>query len=94
MILKKTKKSEKEVDLKPLVYDFSISEKDGVICFYLFVSTGSLNNVKPELVLSSIYDACGLAYDANAIAIHRLDTYTRDESGKHVPLGSLGEDLI
>ena len=92
--LKKTKKSEREVDLKPLVYAFDVIEEDGKPAFYINVSTGSVDNIKPELLLASMYEKLGLEYNESAIAIHRKDVYTVDEkSGKKVSLLDLGEEI-
>ena len=91
-IIKKTKKSEREMDLKPLVYAFDVKEIDGKPAFYLNVCTGSVDNIKPELVLMSIYEKLGLEYNESAIAIHRIDTYATDEkNGKRVSLLELGK---
>lgn len=91
-IIKKTKKSEREVDLKPLVYAFDVIEEDGKPAFYINVSTGSVDNIKPELLVSSIYEKIGLEYNESAIAIHRKDVYAVDElSKKFVSLLDLGE---
>ena len=91
-IMKKTKKSEREVDLKPLVYAFDVMEEDGKPAFYINVSTGSVDNIKPELLLASMYEKLGLEYNESAIAIHRKDVYAVDEkSGKKVSLLDLGE---
>lgn len=92
-ILKKTKKSEREVDLKPLVYEFEVREADAVPCFFLKVSTGSSDNIKPELVLASLYACCGLPYEENAVQIHRLEVYTTSESGEFIPLLAMGEEI-
>lgn len=93
-IIKKTKKSEKEMDLKPLVYDFKVSDKDGRPEFYINVSTGSVDNIKPELVLASIYEKLGLEYNEAAIAIHRIDVYATDENtGKHISLLEMGKTI-
>ncbi len=96
-ITKPTKKSEKVMDLKQLVYDFQVCEKvreDGiaVVSFYLMVSTGSTDNVKPELVLEHLFAAMGLSYDANAIQIHRKDVYAADGDG-YISLGDMGTAL-
>ena len=91
-IIKKTKKSEREVDLKPLVYAFDVIEEDGKPAFYINVSTGSVDNIKPELLLSSMYEKLGLEYNESAIAIHRKDVYALDENTKkHISLLDLGE---
>lgn len=91
-IIKKTKKSEREVDLKPLVYAFDVIEEDGKPAFYINVSTGSVDNIKPELLLASMYEKLGLEYNESAIAIHRKDVYAIDEkTGKKVSLLDLGK---
>ena len=92
-IVKKTKKSEREVDLKPLVYDLKVEEQEGKPVFFFKVSTGSTDNIKPELVLSSIYERLGLTYEENAIQIHRLEVYARGENGAFVPLDALGTEI-
>ena len=91
-IIKKTKKSEREIDLKPLVYAFEVIETEGRPAFYINVSTGSVDNIKPELLLASIYEKLGLEYNESAIAIHRKDVYAIDEkTGKKVSLLDLGK---
>ena len=97
LITKQTKKSEKVMDLKQLVYDFQVSEKVreagiAVPCFYLMVSTGSTDNLKPELVVEHLFAAMGLSYDANAIQIHRKDVYAADGDG-YISLGDMGTAL-
>lgn len=91
-IIKKTKKSEREVDLKPLVYAFDVIEVDEKTAFYINVSTGSVDNIKPELLLASVYEKLGLEYNDAAIAIHRKDVYAMNEkTGKQVSLLDLGK---
>ena len=91
-IVKKTKKSEREVDLKPLVYAFDVIEEEGKPAFYINVSTGSVDNIKPELLLASMYEKLGLEYNESAISIHRKDVYAVDEkSGKKMSLLDFGE---
>lgn len=90
-IIKKTKKSEREIDLKPLVYAFDVLEQDGKPAFYIHVSTGSTDNIKPELLLSSIYEKLDLEYNESAIAIHRKDVYALNEkTGAYISLLDLG----
>ncbi len=93
-IIKKTKKSEREVDLKPLVYEIRVDEVDGAPAFFLKVSTGSVDNIKPELVLASLYERCHLIYDENAIQIHRCEVYARDEQEQLIPLDAMGEEIV
>lgn len=94
LITKKTKKSEKILDLKQLVYDFQInfeSQNQNIRpVFYLKVSTGSTDNLKPELVLSAFFESMGLHPDPLSIQIHRIDVYGKEE-GRFVSLGEMGE---
>ncbi len=97
-ITKKTKKSEKIMDLKQLVYDFKVESKvreDGVAVpsFYLMLSTGSSDNLKPELVVESLFEAMGLSYDTNAIQIHRRDVYAAANGKGYISLGEMGTKI-
>lgn len=93
VIVKQTKKSEREVDLKPLVYAFEVKEDEFGPVFFLKVSTGSIDNIKPELVLASLYEKCGLKLDENAIQIHRLEVYAKNEQEKFISLLDMGETI-
>lgn len=91
-ITKKTKKSERELDLKPLIYSLSI-EDDTI---HMRLSTGSVDNIKPELVLEAFYHSLGLEMPEFALLIHRCELYANagEEGGqKFVSLEELG-DLI
>lgn len=94
VIVKQTKKSEREVDLKSFVYDFNVKEEEYGPGFFLKVSTGSVDNIKPELVLASLFETCGLEYNEDAIQIHRMEVYARDENGEWIPLLELGEKIV
>lgn len=95
LITKKTKKSEKVMDLKQLVYAFEVTQKEEMPSFYLKLCTGSSDNLKPELVLMSLFDSMGLSYDENAIQIHRKDVYALLDEEKHFQsLGEMGEDIL
>ncbi len=90
-ILKKTKKSEVEVDIRPHIHCFNLKE-DG---FYLRLTTGSNNNLKPELVMSSLCSFSGVPYEAFDFHVHRLDMLLWVEEGENVghfaPLSSEGD---
>lgn len=90
LITKQTKKSEKVMDLKKLVYDFQIRYEEGKPVFYLKVCTGSTDNVKPELVLEAFYKSFGVELEPLSIQIHRIDVYGW-EVGELVSLGEMGE---
>ncbi len=94
MIVKKTKKSEQEIDLKPFIYAAADNQADfeakigrtlpetvaetyenGQV-IYLQLTCGSVNNIKPELILSAFCEAEGILYNEFAYQIHRLEIYT------------------
>ncbi len=70
-IVKKTKKSEKEVDIKPMIYRFEIRET----CVYTQVATGSVENLKPEIVMQALCQYLNVDVDSVAFWHHRLDVY-------------------
>ncbi len=96
LVTKATKKSEKTMDLKKLVYDFRIRVEDGRPVFYLLLSTGSVDNVKPELVFEALLASMGLVFEADAVQIHRRDVYAAralkaDDGFRFCSLGEMGE---
>lgn len=94
LITKQTKKSERVVDIKPLIYRFKVIVKNGKPAFFLKVSTGSNDNLKPELVLETLHKSMGLTLDENAIQIHRLEIYAAgNEERTFVPLLAMGEEI-
>lgn len=94
LIIKKTKKSERTVDLKPLIYRFTVEEQNDSPVFFLQVSSGSTDNIKPELVLSSILERLGKSFDSSAVQIHRLEVSYRSENGQLLPLSAAGEEIM
>jgi len=86
IVTKKTKKSEKEVDLKPLIYDLR-TEGDGSI--FMKVSAGSAANLKPELVLNTLCSFAGFDLEEFSYIITRLEMYClSDEEPGLISMGS------
>lgn len=76
LITKKTKKSEKVMDLKPFIYDMkAVNLEEHGTAFFLTVCTGSSTNIKPELVVEAFYHFCDLSYEPLAFQIHRQEVY-------------------
>ena len=93
-IVKKTKKGEKLMDLKPLIYEYAVTE-DGEGIF-LKLSSGSANNIKPELVLEAFCNNLGKEYPAFGFAINREEVYAdkgNEKEHRFVTLESFGEDI-
>ncbi|MDO5416423.1 MAG: TIGR03936 family radical SAM-associated protein [Lachnospiraceae bacterium] len=89
-ITKKTKKGEKELDLKPLVYGM---QAEGA-SLRMTISTGSTENIKPELILDAYYQAMGQERPAFAFQVQREEVYAENagqKSPRFVSLEMLGE---
>lgn len=87
VVWKKTKKSEKEVDIKSMIYDMKV-DGEGI---YLFLATGSEQNLKPDLVMEAFLKFIDSA--EIPLHFHRLDVYAKDSSGALVPLENLGTTI-
>lgn len=91
-IVKKTKKGERELDLKPLIYRFNIEVKDGVPVYDLLLSSGSTDNIKPELVIKAFHEFLGLPeFDELSLDIHRVDMFTGVPESL-ISLGEIGDE--
>jgi radical SAM-linked protein len=91
-IVKKTKKGERELDLKPLIYKFDISVNEGVPVYDFLLSSGSTDNIKPELVVKAFHEFIGLPeFDELSLDIKRIDMYT-GEPESFVSLGEIGDE--
>ncbi|MCR5608362.1 MAG: TIGR03936 family radical SAM-associated protein [Lachnospiraceae bacterium] len=99
-VIKATKKSEKEVDIKPLIInidynDFDYSNScaeifDNQIHVVMTLSAGSENNLKPELIIKALCEFCNINYNEFAYQYHRTEMYYREDDDAIKPL--LGKD--
>lgn len=93
-VVKKTKKSEKEVDIRPMIYKLEC--RNGGI--YMRVAAGSVQNLKPELVTEAFARYLGMDEQEVAFTHHRLETFaeSEDADGKTVlvPLDALGTEIV
>lgn len=101
-ILKKSKKSEKETDIKPFIFSFAFTGTDfwdgdfgkksiaevyaNGVKVYLKLSSGSVNNIKPELVMEAFCGFAGITYNEFAFQMHRFELYGEAKDGKYIPL--------
>ena len=94
VVCKKTKRSEKEVDIKPMIYKMQVSEDN----IYLLLATGSEQNLKPNLVMEAFLSYIGENPEEVPLHFHRLEVYAEnsDTSSEEafVSLESLGTDII
>ena len=99
-IIKKTKRSEKEVDIAPLILDIREYESEPLIPglplkqegIFMKLVTGSAENLKPQLVMEAFCKYLGYDYDPMGFQYHRLETYLKKD-GELQPLGSVGWDI-
>ena len=93
-VVKKTKKSEKEVDIRPMIYKLEC--RDGKI--YMRVAAGSVQNLKPELVTEAFVRYLGMDAEKVTFTHHRLETFAESENteGKMilVSLDALGTEIV
>ncbi len=71
MALKKTKHSEKEVNIRPMIYDWSVNS--GTV--FLKLAAGSVENLKPNLVMDMFLDQIGARRNPFAFEINRCEIY-------------------
>ena len=93
-VVKKTKKSEKEVDIRPMIYKLEC--RDGKI--YMRVAEGSVQNLKPELVTEAFVRYLGMDAEEVTFTHHRLETFAKSENTEGqmilVPLDALGTEIV
>lgn len=93
LVWKKTKKSEKEVDIRPMIYQMSVNS--GTV--FMQLSSGSVANLKPELVMDAYLKSIGFQPDPMAYEIHRCEVYAdmgNEGKRKLVPLSDLGKEIM
>lgn len=86
-ILKKTKRSEKIVDIKPMIYELRY-ENEGI---FMKVAQGSAANLKPDLVMQALSEFAGITLP-EFIQYERLDMYCLQD-GKLISLDDIGGDI-
>lgn len=98
MVTKKTKKSEKIIDIRPFILQEACSLSDFVKktgeeygeihspyhhkALFLQLTSGSEINIKPELVMEAFFSFSGQEYDIYALQVHRLQMYFKDITSK------------
>lgn len=81
-VIKKTKKGEREIDLKETIYQLEIREDQ----VYMLLDAGSGSNMKPGFVLETFCTAENISLPEYPFRVRRLETYKRTGEGKLVPL--------
>ncbi len=93
-VWKKSKKSEREVDIRPMVYELRQTD-DGAV--FLKLASGSAANLKPELVMDTLFAMSGVEPPPFAYEINRCELYADTGDGERrslTPLGALGREIL
>lgn len=91
LITKKTKKSVKETDIRPMIYTMQMS---GNVCS-MKVACGSSANLRPELVIKALYDENQWDFDEMLLSICRREMYAENhEKGGFISLDALGREIV
>lgn len=88
LVMKKTKRSEKEVDIRPMIYEMEFHSDS----LELLLAAGSEDNLKPDLVMDTFLRFMGKNSEEIPYHIHRLDILAKSGNGKKLAaLDALGE---
>ena len=74
MVLKKSKKQEREIDIKPLIYRMEVEGEQ----LHLFLAAGSEENLKPDLVMEAFFKFLGTTKEETPVHYHRLEVYAKN----------------
>lgn len=95
-VLKKTKTKEQMTDIKPCIYDLrEYNEQTPYteqydLAIYMMLASGSIDNLKPELVIEALCKQAGIAYNRYDYRVHRIETYMGDKDDLK-SLGTVGK---
>ncbi len=90
LVTKQTKKSEREINVKPLIYEAFC--RDGGI--EMLVDASSAANIKPTLVMKAFYEANGATLGEFDVTVLRMELYGRNEDGTgFCPLEEFGSSF-
>ena len=81
----------RETDIKPFIYDMYADEEGAV---HFTVSAGSENNIRPDLIMSSLYERAGSRLNAFALQVVRNELFTYADDGKTlISLSDAGKEF-
>lgn len=92
LVNKKTKRAEKEIDLKESIYQLEIRKipeecallesAAGPKGIYMLLNASSGGNIKPSFVIEAFLAAIGVTLPEYGLVVHRIETYKASETGK------------
>ena len=88
-VLRKTKRGEKETDIRPWIFLLEQEENS----FFMRLAAGSVHNLKPESVLDALAAAASAPLSEARFDVCRCAVYAESggQESTHVPLDALGE---
>ncbi len=90
LVIKKTKKSEKEMDLKEHIHDYRVTGNQA----YVLVDAGSVVNIKPNQIMEAFYESLGKECGAFTFVYTRDDLFMREsEEGPFLSLLAAGKEF-
>ena len=91
-IVKQTKRSEQEVNIRPMIYEAEFYEDK----LFLKLAAGSVQNLKPDLVMGAFLKYAGIQDENLTFAFQRLEMYANigSEQRELVTLESLGKPIL
>lgn len=93
IITKQTKKGERTLDIKPHIYRLNAYQRNQETGFYLLLSAGSEENIKPELIVEDFHGYINKSYHKFDWQIRRKDVYARSDHG-FLPLNAFGNAIL
>lgn len=94
MVIKKTKKGEREMNIRPMIYELSAGEDKTI---WMKIATGSAANLKPDAVIRAYMESRGEEMAEFALMVTRMEVYAvaGAEEGAHAfkSLDEFGEDI-
>ncbi len=88
LVWKKTKRSEKEVDIRPMIHQMEV--KEDRLC--LLLAAGSEANLKPDLLMETFLKFMGI--EKAPFHYHRTDLYAKNDAGELEPLEAFGREIL
>ena len=89
VVTKTTKKSVKEEDIRPYIYECFVKGDH----IEMLLASGSIHNLKPELVMSALGSIFGVTIEETMLKMKRLDQYAEGPDGL-ISLDDIGEDIL
>lgn len=91
LVEKDSKKGTRTLDIRPLIYHYSINRSGEI---RLCIATGSVAHLKPDFIMQCFYRAYGMEWNAFAVDIERVDLFAINEKdGKMISLSEMGDEI-